>query len=94
LAASTAFAKAMKKLLLAGALAFGGCAPELVAQYPGAGGACDPLYRLQGAPAASCASDWRAGPLAHEGQAVPRPGALVQVDNETRGIADRRLPTP
>jgi hypothetical protein len=79
-------------LLAAGAAALGACAPELVAQSPGAGGPCDPLYRLQTAPAAECSYDWRTGYIALEGQAVPRPDELVRIEKEIGGIADRRAP--
>ena len=84
----------MKKLSLVAALALGACAQPLVAEYPGAGGPCDPLYRIQGVGAATCGAAARAGYVAPEGVAVPRPGALVQIDNEVQGTADRRLPTP
>ena len=84
----------MKKLCLVAALALGACAQPLVAEYPGAGGPCDPLYRIQGAGAATCGPAGRAGYVAQEGVSVPRPGALVQLDNEVKGTADRRLPSP
>jgi hypothetical protein len=83
----------MKKLALVIALALGGCAQDLVAEYPGAGGPCDPLYRFQSAAGAQCRYDWRTGYIAQEGQAVPRPRSLVQVEREVQGTVDRRLPS-
>lgn len=79
----------MRKLVVAAALSVAACAPELVAEYPGAGGPCDRLYRFGAASAASCFHDWRGGRIALAGQAVPRPDALVRIDNEIQGILDR-----
>lgn len=82
----------MKKILIAVALAAAACAPDLVAEHPGAGGPCDPLYRVQGAGAASCRGDLRLGYVAREGQAIPRPEELVRIDRETLFTAEQRLP--
>lgn len=79
----------MRHIAVAAALSVAACAPELVAEYPGAGGPCDPLYRFGAAPADSCFRDWRGGGIALAGQAVPRPDALVKIDNEIQGIVDR-----
>lgn len=84
----------MKRIVVAAAISVGACAPELVAEYPGAGGPCDPLYRYPATSAAPCSYDWRAGYVALAGQAVPRPGALVKIENETQGILDRVTTPP
>jgi hypothetical protein len=83
----------MKMLVVALAATLGACAPDLVAQHPGEGGPCDPLYRLPGVPVADCRYDWRTGDLAHVGQSVLRPDELVRIDREIGGVVDRRLPT-
>jgi len=76
-------------LVVAAALSMAACAPELVAEYPGAGGPCDRLYRIGAVPAASCSYDWRGGRTALAGQAAPRSDALARIDNEIRGTLNR-----